>query len=356
MGSTVTDNFKKYVTSFKDRHNKRRYYFRYHKQKFKLPGKPGSVEFHDAYTRYLADAKSGALGRNNVVFINGTIGWVSEKYLGHEHGLLQHKPSTQRNYRLYCEAVKREIGQFKIIDLTPVAVRAMRDSIAQKHKTSVADMCVMMVSTLWKFAIEHERLPLGHNPAVGIFKLHKQKKLTKRWSVGVIEKFSTAATPTVRLGLFLLLYTAQRESDVVTMQWQHIDWQHVEGPHIRVRQRKTGEVVWIPLHPALRPILDQTPRINDFILNSERGEPFTAMGLATAIRRTLKEIDIEDHSGHGLRVTAACSLKEVGCDDDQVAAITGHTDMRTLRKYLREVDRQRLAREAMKKLVAAGGR
>ena len=321
-----------------------------------MPGKPGSVEFHDAYTRYLADAKSGALGRDNVVFINGTIGWVIEKYLSHERGVIQHKPSTQRNYRLYCDIVKREIGQFKIIDLTPVAVRAMRDSIAKKHKASVADMCVMMVSTLWKFAIEHERLPLGHNPAVGIFKLHKQKKITKRWSAEVIDKFSTAATPHVRLGLFLLLYTAQRESDVVTMKWQHIDRQHVEGgPHIRVKQRKTGEVVWIPLHPALSAILNQTPRLNDFILNSERGEPYTAMGLATAIRRTLKEIDIEAHSGHGLRVTAACALKEAGCTDDQVAAITGHTDMKTLRKYLREVDRQRLAREAMKKRVAAGG-
>jgi integrase len=343
----VTDNFKKYITSFKDRHNKRRYYFRYRNQKFKLPGKPGSVEFHDAYTRCLTDAKSGALGRDNVAFINGTIGWVIEKYIGHDHGLTQHKPSTQRNYRLYCDIVKREIGQFKIIDLTLVAVRAMRDSIARKHKPSVADMCVMMVSALWKFAIEHERMPLGHNPAVGIFKLHKQKKLTKRWSVEIIEKFSTAATPSVRLGLFLLLYTAH---DVVTMQWQHI-----EGPHIRVKQRKTDEIVWIPLHPALRAVLDQTPRLNDFILNSDRGEPYSANGIANAIRRTLKDIGVEDHSGHGLRVTAACALKEAGCSDDQVAAVAGHTDMRTLRKYLREVDRQRLAREAMTKRVAAGG-
>jgi integrase len=184
---------------------------------------------------------------------NGTIGWVIEKYLAHEHGLLKHAASTQRNYRIFCDIIKREVGQFKIIDLTPVSVRAMRDSINIKHKSSVADLCVSVVSTLWKFAIEHLRLALGHNPAVGIFKLHKQKKMTKRWSAEVIEKFSAAATPTVRLGLFLLLYTAQRESDVVTMQWQHIDEEHVDGPRIRVRQRKTGEVVWIPLHPALKP-------------------------------------------------------------------------------------------------------
>lgn len=39
------------------------------------------------YARYLAAAESGALGRSNVVFINGTIGWVIEKYLAHEHGV-----------------------------------------------------------------------------------------------------------------------------------------------------------------------------------------------------------------------------------------------------------------------------
>ena len=114
MGSAVSDSPKlKYVTGFRDRHKKRRYYFRYRGQKFKLPGRPGSAEFMATYARYLAAAESGALGRNNLVFINGTIGWVIEKYLGHERGLIQHKPSTQRNYRLYCDVVKREIAQFK---------------------------------------------------------------------------------------------------------------------------------------------------------------------------------------------------------------------------------------------------
>ena len=73
--------------------------------------------------------------------------------------------------------------------------------------------------------------------------------------------------------------------------------------------------------------LDQIPRINGFILNSERGEPYTdAKGLSALIRRTLEMIGVKDHSGHGLRVTAACALKEAGCEDDMVAAITGHTE------------------------------
>jgi hypothetical protein len=130
----------KYVTSFRDRHGRRRFYFRYRHQKFKLPGEPGEPKFHEAYARRLAAAQDGSLGRNNVAFINGTIGWVIEKYLAHDHGLLKHSESTQKNYRFFCDIIKREIGQFKIADLTPVAVRLMRDSINVKHKTSVADL------------------------------------------------------------------------------------------------------------------------------------------------------------------------------------------------------------------------
>jgi len=348
MGSTPTDKLR-YITEFNDRWGKRRYYFRYHGQKFKLQGKPNSAEFMAAYARYLALVESGELGRNNLIFINGTIGWVIEKYLAHDQGLLKHSASTQRNYRLFCDIIKREIGQFKIADLTPVAVRAMRDSINVKHRTSVADLCVTIVSTLWQFAIEHQRLPLGHNPAKGIYKLHTKKRITKRWSQEIIDKFDAAATPPLRLALYLLLYTGQRECDVITMQWDHI-----RDGMICVKQRKTGEVVWIAIDPALQPALDATPRINEYILNSKRGRPFASSnGLSRAIRPTLKEIGINDHSGHGLRVSAACALKEAGCSDDLVAAITGHTNMKTLRIYLKEVDRQQMAREAGAKRAAA---
>jgi integrase len=47
MAFATTDNLK-YVTSFRDRHGKRRFYFRYRHQKFKLPGKPGEAAFHDS--------------------------------------------------------------------------------------------------------------------------------------------------------------------------------------------------------------------------------------------------------------------------------------------------------------------
>ena len=57
MALATSDNLK-YITSFKDRHGKRRFYFRYHHQKFKLPEKPGDAAFHDSYARYLTAVKA----------------------------------------------------------------------------------------------------------------------------------------------------------------------------------------------------------------------------------------------------------------------------------------------------------
>lgn len=64
-GRAVTDNPKlKYLTSFKDRHGRRWYYFCYRGQKFKLPATPATAEFmaREVLARQ-AMAKREAAGR-----------------------------------------------------------------------------------------------------------------------------------------------------------------------------------------------------------------------------------------------------------------------------------------------------
>ena len=73
-----------------------------------------------------------------------------------------------------------------------------------------------------------------------------------------------------------------------------MQWDHIRDGTIRVKQRKTGEVVWIPIDPVLA---GNAPRINANILNSERGGPFSdSSGLARAIKRTLKLAGANDHN------------------------------------------------------------
>jgi integrase len=122
---------------------------------------------------------------------------------------------------------------------------------------------------------------------------------------------------------------------------------------VHVVQQKTGTKVWLPLHPRLKEELDRTPRINDFILNTNRRTPFTrTSSISGTIRNALKNAEeavpnYRDYSGHGLRVSAACELLEAGNDIKVVAAITGHKDIKVLLKYLAEIDQERLAMKAI---------
>src|SRR5262245_1321871 len=73
----------------------------------------------------------------------------------------------------------------------------------------------------------------------------------------------------------LLLYTGQREGDVIRMKRDEIRRLDDGTDEIFVIQQKTGTKVWIPLHRDLKTLLAQTPRVSDFILNSSWGRPFS---------------------------------------------------------------------------------
>lgn len=199
------------------------------------------------------------------------------------------------------------MGRFQIKDLSPVAVRAMRDSIKVKLAPSTADSCVMLISVLWRFAIEFCQLELGHNPALGVARVHTEKKPREAWPD--------------------------------------------RGDEIYVVQEKTGTPVWIPLHRELRTLLDSVPRLSDTILVTSWGRPFSSsQSLYEKIKIALKRAGEGKYVPHGLRATAAVRLIEAGCSEDLAAAITGHRDMNVLRGYVRGADQRKLARQAMRKL------
>src|SRR5262249_29420683 len=101
------------------------------------------------------------------------------------------------------------------------------------------------------------------------------------WSEENIAAFEKAHAigSRARLALALLLYTAQRRSDIVRMGRQHI-----RDGALHVRQQKTGATLVIPLHSELRAILDAIPPTNLTFLTTSEGKPFTAPGFTNWFR------------------------------------------------------------------------
>ena len=119
-----------------------------------------------------------------------------------------------------------------------------------------------------------------------------------RWTDAEIAQFE-ARHPVgtrARLALALLLYTGQRRSDVVPMGKQHID----RNGAIHMRQIKTEAALAIPVHPALRAIIDATPSDHLTFLTTQFGKPFAAAGFGNWFREQCDAAGLPHCSAHGL--------------------------------------------------------
>lgn len=345
----MTDRLK-HITTWKDRHGKRRYFFRAHGQKFPLPGAPGSVEFHRSYAHYLAELEAKTLGRHEAAFIRGTIGWVIEHYLKHQE-FTGKSANTQRNYRRVLDHLKMKLGAARIADLQPNHIRIVRDEIA-KTSTATADIATMLLGVMWDHAAEFCRISLGVNPARGLRKVHVDKRPHAPWSAQVIADFLRVASPQLQLALHLLLFTGQRVGDVVAMTWSDF----ADG-RMRLVQEKTREPIDVKVHERLAAVLQEVPRINDYILNNRWGRPYrNADALSGVIKRVLTD-DLENAAHlttHGLRKNAGVALAEAGCTVPEIQAMLGHKTPQMALHYVKAANKGVLADRANRKRERAG--
>jgi integrase len=148
----------------------------------------------------------------------------------------------------------------------------------------------------------------------------------------------------------LAVLTGLRQSDLIRLAWGH-----VEGDVIAFRTSKRGRRVLIPVTPALRQLLDDTPRLGPIILTTSRGKrPWTADGLRTSFSRTCTAAGVE-RTFHDLRRTAATNLLAAGLDASQVALLMGWSerDIEALKR--RYVSRAAVVQAVLAKLGKVNG-
>jgi len=149
-----------------------------------------------------------------------------------------------------------------------------------------------------------------------------------------------------RLAMGLLLYTAQRRGDIVTVGPQHVrDGMIVVRP--KKTARTTGETLQIPIHPDLSAILAATPTTHLTFLTTHAGAPFTAAGFGNKVREWCDEAGLSHCSAHGLRKAQCRRLAEAGCSVHEIAAISGHKSLSEIRRYTEAVEQARLAKAAI---------
>lgn len=139
-----------------------------------------------------------------------------------------------------------------------------------------------------------------------------------------------------------------------------LSWSDYDGDVIRLKQRKTRARVAIPVGAPLRAALE-TLAIHtgdsETILTTEAGRAWTESGFRASWRKACAKAGIADVTFHDLRGTAVTRLAMAGCNEAEIATITGHS----LRDVGAILDGHYLKRDhslavsAIKKLEARAG-
>jgi integrase len=328
----------RYVQAFRDRHGKQRYYFRRPgSERLPLPGLPGSVEFMAAYQAALAEEIS-EVGADRTK--PGTFSaLIVDYYKSTDFRILS--ASTQQTYRNVIESFRREHGDKRVATLETRHVRNLLDRKAETP--AAANNLRRMLRLLLNFAVE--RNWRRDNPVISIRKLNTRSTGFHTWTEDEITTFELEYPigTRERLAFALLLHTAQRRADVVTMGRQH-----TRVGSIQVKQQKTGTRLLIPIHPELQQALDKAPSGNMTFLVTAFVKPFTPAGFTNWFRDCVRAAGLpENCSAHGLRKAAARRLAEAGCTAHQIMAITGHKSLSEVTSYTAAADQQRLAESAL---------
>ena len=170
------------------------------------------------------------------------------------------------------------------------------------------------------------------NPALGIELERLETTGYRSWSEEELRQYE-ARHPVgtkARLALDLLLYTATRRADVVALGPANM-----RNGRLLFTYSKNKTEMNIPVAPPLAATIAATPMIGvKTFLVTEYGKQFTPAGFGNWFRDRCDEADLPHCTAHGIRKAFLRRMVEVGCSEDYIASISGHRDMREIRKYV----------------------
>ena len=331
----------KYVQAWVDDEGRPHCYFRRRGfPRMPLKGLPWSPSFMAEYEKAMSGART-AIGAGRVKA--GSVAAVIAEYKDSREFFGSKSAGTQRMRRGILDRFGAAYGDRPFALLPPEWIEALLDSkpphAARSWRTTLRSLC--------QFGVK--RRYLRADPTANIKLRAIKGDGFHTWTEDEIAQFEAhhpiGTKP--RLALALLLYTAQRRSDVVKMGRQHIrdGWLHV-------KQEKTDKPLAIPVHPELRAVLDATPSEHLTFLVTATGKPYGPNHFSETFREWCDAAGLPKRcTAHGLRKAACRRFAEAECSGPEIMSISGHATLKELVRYTKAADQAKMARNAMAKVV-----
>ena len=138
--------------------------------------------------------------------------------------------------------------------------------------------------------------------------------------------------------------------------WVDFTWGDYDGDILRLRQNKTDRALALPCTAQLRQSLEAakaalgvTPIAARRILTQPNGNPMRYGYMSKLMLAERKRLGLEAYDLHALRYRGVKELAWAGCDDDEIAAYSGHATKEMIAKYAGEARQEMRARQAREK-------
>jgi integrase len=277
-----------------------------------LQGKPGSPEFHASYNAAIATRKVEPPA--DVLSSLLTRFQASGEFL-HTIG-----ERTRRDYAKQIKRIEQAFPEFPIEALADRKARAefleWRDRLARTSLRQ-ADYAYGTLARILSWALKRGLIDV--NPCAEGGRLYHGTRVDRIWLDADLARFLDVATPQMALAMHLAINTGQRQGDLRRLPWSAYD-----GTIIKIRQRKTGVPVPVPVSDELKAALDAAPRVSPIMLVNTDGAPWSESGFQSAWGKATARAGVEGLTFHDLRGTAVVHLARAGCNVVEIYSITGH--------------------------------
>ena len=244
----------------------------------------------------------------------------------------------------------RKLSQFKDTDFGK-----LHTEIGKGHPTT-ANRIIAMVSSLFGFATER-KLFKGNNPAMGIKKFPETKRdrfLQSDELPAFFKALSEEQNEAMRDYFLLSLLTGARRSNVLAMEWKHINLERTEW---RIPTTKNGEPQTVTLTAEAVELLKARQGINTTWVFPGTGASGHLEGPKKAWARLLKRAGLENLRIYDLRRTLGSWQAKTGAALVIVGKSLNHKSSNTTAVYARlDLDpvRESVGRATAVMLVADG--
>ena len=234
-----------------------------------------------------------------------------------------------------CKRLRRELGKINLSDLSPAHLASYRDERLKTIKPSTLKRGLGILSSAINTAIIDWGIPIPTNP-VAMTRIPKHDgSRDRRLKDGEEEKLLAIAKPVYQRAIIIAVETAVRRGELLNIRKSHINF---DNQTLHIPQTKTDTPRTIPLSTrAIKALKDQIKSLSDAnVVQMERGSKLFSMSspmFRHEIHRYRVKLDMEDWRFHDLRHEATSRLFEKGLNTMEVASITGHEDLKMLKRY-----------------------